>query len=46
MNLPRDYNLKKSEKCLSKRLINNANPCSKIGKILMNKNIKLVIENV
>ena len=46
MNLLRDCNPKKSEKCLSKRLINSANPNSNIGKILTNKNMKLVIENI
>ena len=46
MNLLRDCNLKKSEKYLSKRLVNSANPSSNIGKILINKNINLVIENM
>ena len=46
MNLLRDCNSKKSENCLSKRLINSANPSSNIGKFLTNKNMKLVIENM
>ena len=46
MNLLHDCNLKNSEMCLSKRIINSANPCNKIGKILIKKNIKLVIEKV
>ena len=47
MNLLRNCNLKKSEKCLSERLINSANPSSDdIDKILIKKNMKLVIENM
>ena len=46
INLLCDCHNKKSEKCLSKRLINSANPSSNIGKILTDKNMKLVIENV
>ena len=46
MNLLRDCNSKKSKKCLSKRLINSANPSSNFGKFLTNKNMKLVIENM
>ena len=46
VNLLRDCNSKKSENCLSKRLIINANPSSNIGKFLTNKNMKLVIENM
>ena len=46
MNLLRHCNPKKSEKCLSERLINSANPISNIGKIWINKNMKLVIENM
>ena len=46
MNLLSDCNLQKSEKCLSKRLINSANPSSNIDNILINNNMKLVIENI
>ena len=43
MNLLRECNLKKSDKCLRKRLINSASPSSNIGENLMNKNMKLLI---
>ena len=43
MNSFRKCNLKNSGKCLRKRLINSANPSSNIGEILINKNMKLVI---
>ena len=46
MNLLHDCNRKKSEKCLSIRLISSTNTSSKIGKILINKNIKLVIKSM
>ena len=46
MNLLRDCNLKKSGKCLTKRLINSANPGTNFCKTLINKNIKLVIKNI
>ena len=46
MNLLRDCSLIKSEKCLNKRLINSANPSSSIGKMLINENLKLIIENM
>ena len=46
MNLLRDCNLKKSDKCLSKILINTSNPNSNIGKSLIDKNMKLVIKNM
>ena len=42
----RDCNPRKSEKFLSKRLINRANPSSNIGKILTNKTMKLVIKKM
>ena len=42
MSLLRECNPKKSEKRLSKRLINKANPSSNIGQILTNKNMKLI----
>ena len=46
MNLLRDFSLKKTGKYFSIRLINSANPSSNIGKILINKNMKLVMENM
>ena len=46
MNLLHDCNRKKSEKCLSIRLISSTNTSSKIGKILINKIIKLVIKSM
>ena len=46
MDLLRDCNLKKSENCCNKRLIFSASPSSKISKIFINKNMKLVIKNM
>ena len=43
MNLLRGCNLKKSVKCHSKRLTNSAHPSINIGKILIRKDMKLVI---
>ena len=41
MNLLRDCNPKKWEKCLTKRLINSANPSTNFGKFLIKKTHKV-----